>query len=130
MATTATESSVDAFLESVAPEARRDDAKQLCAIMADVAQQPPAMWGSAIIGFGSHHYRYASGREGDICRIGFSPRKAANVIYLACDLAPLEAILARLGKHERGAGCLYIKKLENIDRTALGDLLNAAWAAT
>ncbi|RYG98858.1 MAG: DUF1801 domain-containing protein, partial [Alphaproteobacteria bacterium] len=87
----------------------------------------PVMWGSSIVGFGIHHYRYASGREGDICRVGFSPRKAATVLYLSCDLDRHRPILDRLGKHERGVGCLYIKRLQDLDLQVLEELVATAW---
>ena len=86
------------------------------------------MWGSAIVGFGVHRYRYESGRQGETCRIGFSPRKAATVLYLSCDLDRFAPLLSRLGRHERGVGCLYIKRLSEIDPEALEALVTAAWA--
>ena len=107
--------SVDAFLDGVAPAARREDARRVCALMAEVSGEVSVMWGNAIVGFGNHHYRYASGREGDICRIGFSPRKTATVLYLSCDLDRLQPILDQLGRHERGGGCLYIKRLADVE---------------
>jgi hypothetical protein len=119
---------VAAYLDGVAPASRRDDAQRICALMAKVSGEVPVMWGGAIVGFGNHHYRYASGREGDICRIGFSPRKAATVLYLACDLDRHQPLLDRLGKHTRGVGCLYVKRLDDVDAEALEELIATAWA--
>lgn len=117
---------VDAFLDA-APANRRDDARRIAELMGKVSGEPAAMWGPSIVGFGTHHYRYASGREGDICAIGFSPRKAANVLYLACDLDAHQPLLDRLGKHQRGGGCLYVKRLADIDEAVLQELLLSAW---
>jgi hypothetical protein len=77
------------------------------------------MWGPAMVGFGNHHYRYASGREGDIFQVGFSPRKAALSIYLTCDLDSMGDLLEKLGPHDRGKGCLYVKRLADIDPVVL-----------
>ena len=118
---------VDAFLSTIEPADRRDDARSVCAVMARVSGEEPVMWGGAIVGFGSHHYRYARGREGDICRIGFSPRKKATVLYLTCDLDRLQALLERLGRHQRGVGCLYLKRLADVDAAVLEELVATAW---
>jgi hypothetical protein len=122
-----TDASVDAFLDGVVPAQRRDDARRVCDLMAKVANEPPVMWGRAIVGFGNRHYRYASGREGDICQIGFSPRKAATVLYLTCDLDRHQSVLDRLGKHDRGVGCLYVKRMEDVDEHVLEELVTTAW---
>jgi hypothetical protein len=87
------------------------------------------MWGPSIIGFGSHHYIYESGREGDAPILGFSPRKAALVLYGALRAGDADARLAKLGKHTTGKGCLYIKKLADVDEKALKDLLVKSFAA-
>lgn len=119
-----TGAAVEAFLDS-AP--RAGDAHRIGAIMAEVSGEPATMWGPSIVGYGRYHYRYDSGHEGDMCRIGFSPRKAALTLYIdAGDPARAEA-LARLGKHTTGKSCLYIKKLADIDEGVLRELIAGAW---
>jgi hypothetical protein len=121
--------SVPAFLDACADE-RRADAKALAKLMQKVTGDKPTMWGRSIVGFGSYHYTYASGREGDAPIVGFSPRKAANVLYGAIGFGGAEGLLAKLGKHTTGKGCLYIKKLADVDATVLETLLEKAVAAT
>ena len=116
------------FIAAVPDATRRADALTLAALMAQVSGEPPAMWGPSIVGFGRYRYRYDSGREGDMCRIGFSPRKAASVLYLACDLDRHQPLLDRLGKHTRSGGCLYLKRLDDVDGEALEALIATAWA--
>ena len=106
-----TEVSVAAFIAAIADPTRRADAKALVKLMQDAAGEKPKMWGPSIIGFGSYHYRYDSGREGDMPLIGFSPRKAASVLYGMIGSSDAKALLAKLGKHTTGKGCLHIKKL-------------------
>ena len=101
---------------------RRADAKALVKLMQSASGEKPKMWGPSIIGFGSHHYRYESGREGDMPLVGFSPRKAATVLYVA-GLSDSAALLAKLGKHTTGKGCLYIKKLADVDQQVLEALV-------
>jgi hypothetical protein len=124
-----TTSSVRAFLDTC-PEERRADAKALAKLMQKVTGLKPNMWGPAIVGFGSCHYKYESGREGDMPIVGFSPRKAANVLYGAIGFAGADAVLAKLGKHTTGKGCLYIKKLADVDVKVLEALVEKAVAAT
>ena len=114
---------VDTFLAS-APHS--DDARALAALMARVSGEEATMWGPAIVGFGTHHYRYDSGREGDICRIGFAPRKAELVLYGI----PLTDALARLGKHKTGKSCLYIKRLSDVDTAVLEEMIREAWVGS
>ena len=128
--TQATDASVDTFLAKVEPEQRRADGRVLLRMMARISGEPPVLWGPSIIGFGNVHYRYESGREGDMCRIGFSPRRAQLVLYLAASLPGRDALLSRLGKHSLGKGCLYITKLADVDRAALEDLIAQSWAYT
>jgi len=118
-----------AFLAAVENPQRRADGQALATIMTRISGEPPVMWGPSIVGFGLHRYKYDSGREGEICSIGFSPRKAALVLYLSCDLDSSQALLDRLGKHERGRGCLYVKKLADVDAEILEEMIAAAWAA-
>jgi hypothetical protein len=120
-----TDAPVEAFLESVANERRRDDARRLCAIMQEISGEPPRMWGSSIVGFGNYHYRYASGHEGDAPLAGFSPRKEHLVVYLISGYeARYASTLARLGPHKTGKGCLYLKRLADVNEDALRELIN------
>ncbi len=114
--TKATKVSVSAFIDAITDQSRRADAKVLVKLMQKAAGEKPKMWGPSIIGFGSHHYTYDSGREGDMPVIAFAPRKAATVLY---GLGSSEALLGKLGKHTRGKGCLYIKKLADVDHKVL-----------
>ncbi|MGA2218523.1 MAG: DUF1801 domain-containing protein [Terracidiphilus sp.] len=120
--------SVPAFLDAC-DEARRADAKALAKLMQKVTGDEPKMWGPSIVGFGTYHYTYDSGREGDNLIVGFSSRKAANVLYGAIGFDGAEALLAKLGKHTTGKGCLYIKKLADVDLKVLQTLIETAVAA-
>ena len=114
-----TEVSVAAFIEAITDESKRADAKVLVKLMQSASGEKPKMWGPSIVGFGSYHYKYESGREGDTPVIAFSPRKAATVLYGAIGFAGAEKLLAKLGKHTTGKGCLYIKKLADVDQKVL-----------
>jgi len=127
--TKATAADAQAFLAAIENPQRRADGQALATIMTRISGEPPVMWGPSIVGFGLHRYKYDSGREGEICSIGFSPRKAALVLYLSCDLDSSQALLDRLGKHERGRGCLYVKKLGDVDAEILEEMIATAWAA-
>ena len=120
--------SVDAFIDALTDPVRRSDAKELIQLMQQASGEEPRLWGPSIVGFGSYHYRYASGREGDMPVIGFSPRKAALVLYSMLAHRDASAILAKVGRHTTGKGCLYIKKLTDVDRTALKALIKNAVA--
>jgi hypothetical protein len=111
-----TKLSVAAFIDAITDEGRRAEAKALVKLMQKSSGEKPTMWGSSIIGFGSHHYVYDSGREGDMPVVAFSPRKVATVLY---GLSSAEALLPKLGKHTRGKGCVYIKKLADVDQKVL-----------
>lgn len=113
-----TQVSVESFLAQVDP-AKRADCATLIALMRRVTGEPPKMWGPSIVGFGRYHYKYESGHEGDSCLCGFSPRKAAFSIYATCDLRTVAAELAKLGKHKAAVGCLYVKRLADIDLAVL-----------
>jgi hypothetical protein len=126
--TKATTSSVDAFISALTDPARRSDAKTLVHLMQRASGETPTMWGPSIIGFGSYHYKYDSGREGDMPLIGFSPRKAGNVLYSMLGSSEAEALLAKLGKHTTGKGCLYIKKLADVNPAVLDALIKSAVA--
>jgi Domain of unknown function (DU1801) len=114
---------VTAFIDAVADEKQRADAHQIAAMMKRVSGQSPKMWGPSIIGFGSYHYKYDSGREGVMCRIGFSPRKGNTVLYLIGGFEGQAALLTKLGKHKIGESCLYIKRLSDLDETTLEQLI-------
>ena len=124
-----TKLSVAAFIAALTDPTRRADAKALVKLMQSAAGEKPTMWGPSIIGFGSYHYKYESGREGDMPLIGFSPRKAANVLYGMTGSSDSKALLAKLGKHTTGKGCLYIKKLADVDQQVLEAMAFKAVAA-
>jgi hypothetical protein len=117
-----TKLSVAAFIDALTDPARRADAKALVRLMQSAAGEKPKMWGPSIIGFGSYHYSYESGRQGDMPVIAFSPRKAATVLYGMTGFSDAATLLAKLGKHTTGKGCLYIKKLADVDQHVLGVL--------
>lgn len=120
-----TQASVPGFIAQVTPIRRRDDAAVLDQMMQEVSGMQPTMWGKNIIGYGSVHYVYDSGREGDWPILGFSPRKTSLSLYLSMgDLVQVHGKrLAKLGKHKTGAGCLYINKLDDVDLDVLRQLL-------
>jgi hypothetical protein len=119
--------SVDAFLDGIADPQRRADAHRVRALMERLSGEPAAMWGPSIVGFGSYHYKYESGREGDACRIGFSPRAKELVLY-GLGVARQPTLMERLGKHKTGKGCLYIKRLSDVDEGVLEELAADALA--
>jgi hypothetical protein len=122
--TTATEASVDSFLNGVADAQQRADALQLVALMKEITGQPPKLWGPAIVGFGEHHYVYDSGHEGDTFLAGFSPRKSGLVLYFMTGLEERFATqLSQLGKFKTSKGCLYIKKLADVDLAVLREMI-------
>jgi hypothetical protein len=124
-----TKLSVSAFIDALTDPNRRADAKALVKLLQSAAGEKPKMWGPAIIGFGSYHYTYDSGREGDMPLIAFSPRKAAIVLYNMTASSDSEALLAKLGKYSRGKGCLYIKKIADVDQQVLEAMAVKAIAA-
>ena len=119
--------SLDAFLSTVEPPERRADADTLIGLMQRISGEPPVMWGPSIIGFGSLHYVYESGREGDTPRIAFAPRKAELVLYVGASRENIAALLTGLGKHKTGKGCLYIKRLSDVDAGVLAAVVQQAW---
>jgi hypothetical protein len=127
--TTETEGSVESYTAAIEDEARRKDCEALVKLMARATKKPPKMWGSSIVGFGSHHYRYESGREGDICLVGFSSRKSDISLYGLQGVPGHEALVSKLGKHKAGKGCLYIKRLGDIDLKVLEQLVAHAVTA-
>ena len=123
MKTVQNEASVTDFLDGVANEKRRTDSYTILNLMRKVTGLEPKMWGDAIIGFGSQHYKYASGREGDMPLTGFSPRKQALTLYIEYGFEGQEDLLGRLGKFKLGKVCLYINKLEDVDQVVLEELI-------
>ena len=118
-----TASSAIDFINAVADETKRNDSFRLVELCREMAGSEPKMWGPSIIGFGSYHYKYASGHEGEAPLAGFSPRKDAIVIYLYPDFKEKEELLAKLGKHKATKGCVYLKKLEYIDIEVLKEMI-------
>lgn len=119
----------DSWLAAVEPAERRAEAAQLLQIFAEATGYPPLLWGGAMVGFGRYAYRYASGHGGEALACGFAPRRAELVLYGLPEEAGAEAIYARLGKHRRGKGCLYLKRLDGVDRGALQELIRAGLQA-
>jgi len=116
---------VEAFLDAVEPERRREDAQTLNALFQRATGWSPVMWGPSMIGYGQYHYRYESGREGDFLATGFSPRKTSLSIYIMPGYGEYGAILDRLGKHKTGKSCLYVTKLADVDLDVLAELIQA-----
>lgn len=121
-----TDASVQDYLAAIEDETRRKDCQALAKLMAKATSHQPKMWGASIVGFGSYHYKYDSGREGDFCLAGFSPRKGDISIYLmGCSSGSpqQEALFAKLGRHKMGKACLYVRKLSDIDLAVLEQLV-------
>jgi hypothetical protein len=110
------------FIGKVKNETKRHDSLELVEMMRDITGEPPKMWGPSIIGFGSYRYRYATGRSGEMCITGFSPRSSALVVYLGPGIDN-DKLMGKLGKHKRSKGCLYINKLDDVDRHVLRKLI-------
>jgi hypothetical protein len=123
-----TRASVADFLKKRAAPAQLADCRELVKLFREITGKPPKMWGPSIVGFDSYHYVYPSGREGDAPLIGFSPRKAELSLYLCPGLESQPQLLAKLGRHKAGAGCLYIRKLDDVDRKVLRQLAKASIA--
>ena len=121
--TRVTDASVGDYLSAIADEQRRKDCEAIAALMASVTGCPPRMWGAAIVGFDSYHYRYPSGREGDAGVTGFASRKGDISVYLAASGPAQEQLLARLGRHRMGKSCLYIRRLADVDMGVLEQLI-------
>lgn len=128
--TRANDASVDAYIAAIVDDTRRADCAALTTMMSRVTGESPRMWGAGIVGFGSYHYRYDSGREGDSCLIGFSSRKGDISLYLAADVLGDDGALAKLGRCKAGKGCLYLRRLDDVDPLRLEQLLATAVART
>ena len=124
--TTQNDGSVDAFLAAVENEQKRTDSLRICEIMEEITGEPAVMWGSSIVGFGSYHYKYASGREGDFMLTGFSPRKQNLTLYIMSGFSRYDELLTKLGKHSTGKSCLYIKRLSDIDEDVLKEMVSSS----
>ena len=124
--TQATNASVGDFIAGVAHPTRRADGAALCAMFERATGEAARMWGPSIIGFGRYHYRYASGHEGDMCRVGFSPRSANLALYVG-GFPEYDALLARLGKHKRSTACLYLTKLADVDAGILEEIVRRSY---
>lgn len=122
--TVANETSVDAFIDSVADERKRADSRELIELMRTITGSGPKMWGSSLVGFGQYHYTYASGREGDFFITGFSPRKTALTVYVMPGFDRYKDQLERLGPHKTGKSCLYLKNLDAVDRDVLEEIIS------
>jgi nucleoid DNA-binding protein len=120
------DASVTEFLNSVADEQKRKDCFEVLKMMKQVTREEPKMWGTSIVGFGSYHYKGKSGREGDWMLTGFSPRKQNLTLYLMGGFDTHIALLKKLGKFTTGAGCLYIKRLDDVDKKVLKELVQAS----
>jgi hypothetical protein len=121
--TKATQGSVKQFIDSIDDESRRSDCRKVARLMRRVTGKAPKMWGASMVGFGTYHYKYASGREGDWFLTGFSPRKQALTLYIMAGFDGYEALMANLGKFKTGKSCLYVKRLEDIDMAVLERLV-------
>lgn len=114
---------VDTLIANIEKEGKREDSKKILEIMREITGRMPVMWGDSMIGFGSYHYKYDSGREGDWFITGFSPRKQNISIYIMSGFSDYEKLLKQLGKHKTGKSCLYINKLEDIDQDILREMI-------
>ncbi|MEM9835455.1 MAG: DUF1801 domain-containing protein [Bacteroidota bacterium] len=121
-----TEASVSDFLSSVEDEQKRIDSEVLLRMMEEITGSPAQMWGPSIIGFGTYHYVYPTGREGDWMEVGFSPRKNNLSLYLMSGVGRQTERLAKLGKHKIGKSCLYIKRLSDVDQTVLREMITTS----
>ncbi len=120
------DASVEDFLNSVSDARKREDSFAVLELMRKVTGEEPAMWGKNMVGFGSYHYKYASGREGDWPLAGFAPRKRELTLYIMAGFERYEELLAKLGKYKTGVSCLYIKRLADVDPTVLKELVSAS----
>ena len=123
------DASVDDFLNGVTDDRKRADCRTLVQLMSEATGAEPKMWGDNIVGFGTYHYKYASGREGDWMQVGFSPRKQNLTLYIMSGFSRYEELMKSLGKHSTGKSCLYIKKLDDVDMTTLKKLVEESVAA-
>lgn len=121
--TKATKASVTEFMNSIEDPQKRADARKLAAMMRRVTGKRARMWGSSIVGYGTYHYKYASGREGDFMVAGFSPRKQALAVYIMAGFGRFDALMSKLGKYKTGKSCLYVRRLSDVDEKVLEKLI-------
>lgn len=126
--TTRTAEKAEAFVASISDEARRQDCLALLGIMKRATGVDAEVWSSGVVGFGTYHYKSSSGQEGDWFPVGFASRKAAITVYLGVELDGLEELLAKLGKHKVGKGCIYVTRLADVDVAVLEELVAVAYA--
>ena len=126
--TKATDVSVESYLSNIGDESRRKDCEALSKLMSKVTKDKLKMWGTSIVGFGTYHYKYESGHEGEAPLAGFASRKGDITLYLASGFPEQEELLAKLGKHKTGKGCLYIRKLSDVDLKTLEQLIVESYA--
>jgi hypothetical protein len=119
-----TAASVTEFINAVENEQKRKDAFEVLEMISAITGEQPVIWGPSLIGFGKYHYKYESGREGDFFIAGFSPRKTALTIYILSGMSKFPNLMAKLGKYKTGKSCLYLKKLDDIDRPVLKELMS------
>ena len=122
-----TASDVSEFLNQVDHPTRREDGLKLLDIMTEITGEDAVLWGSSIVGFGNYHYKYESGREGDMPLVGFSPRKQSMTVYIMPGFDEYDDLLGQLGKHKTGKSCLYVNKLADVDETVLRDLIQQSY---
>ena len=121
-----TKASVTGFMNSIEDPQKRSDARKVAAMMRKATGKRARMWGPSIVGFGTYHYKYDSGREGDFMITGFSPRKQALSVYIMPGFSGFESLMKKLGKYKTGKSCLYIKRLSDVDGTVLGELIRGS----
>ncbi len=121
------DASVDEFLNSIENEQKRKDCFEIMKIMTVATKSPATMWGGSIVGFGSYHYKYDSGHEGDICKVGFSPRKANIVLYVGAGSERNKELLQQLGKHKVSGSCLHVNKLTDLDKDVLKKIVKGSF---
>jgi hypothetical protein len=124
------DASVDAFLAGIEDPQKREDSQAICRLMADETGERPRMWGAGIVGFGTYHYVYATGRKGDWMALGFAPRKANLTLYLMDGFTGYEELLARLGKHSTGRSRLHVKRLADVDVEVLREMVRRSYRHT
>ena len=124
-----TDASVEAYFDAISDDQRREDCRALSKLMTKVSKQKPKMWGAGIVGFGSYHYKYESGREGDSCLVGFASRKGDISVYLMGDFPGKARLLEQLGRHKMGKGCLYVRTMSDVNPDILERLVAGSIAA-
>ncbi|MCB0665505.1 MAG: DUF1801 domain-containing protein [Saprospiraceae bacterium] len=125
--TVETKESVSEFIKTIPDDEKRTDSEKILKMMQNVSGVKPKMWGSSIVGFGNYHYKYASGREGDFMKMGFSPRKQNLTVYIMPGFDRYDELMGKLGKFKTGKSCLYIKKIEDVDWSVLEELCKQSY---